>query len=92
MNFCLKIMNIFDFLHMKKDDNLIEINEEREEKPSNFKKFGTVIIVGFVILGMSAFGLLDFLGGGSDYVVKVEDKKVTPQAFSKFLVLLFTMK
>ena len=85
MIFCLMIVNIFVFLDMKKDDSLIEINEEREEKPSNFKKFGTVLIVGFVILGMSAFGLLDFLGGGSDYVVKVGDKKVTPQAFSKFL-------
>ena len=70
---------------MKNEENP-ELKEVEEPK-SKFKKYTSIIIVSAVVLALTGFGILDFLGGGSDYIIKVEDKKITPNAFEKALMM-----
>lgn len=56
-----------------------------DQKKSRFKKIVTVSIVFLVVFGLGFFGLADFLGVRTDYVIKIADKKVTPHYFASFL-------
>lgn len=69
---------------MKPEEELLE---EVVEPESKFKKYTSIGIVLAVILGLAGFGLFDFVSGGSDYIIKVEDKKITPNAFNKALMM-----
>lgn len=61
--------------------------QEVEEPKSKFKKYTSIIIVAVVVLGLTGFGILDFVSGGSDYIIKVDNKKITPNAFNKSLMM-----
>lgn len=70
---------------MKPEEKDFHTVEEMTEKKSMFSKIAGLTIVGAIVIAMVGFGLLDFTTFGSDFVIKVEGKKVTPEKFSKYL-------
>lgn len=59
--------------------------DQHDQSSSKFKKIASLCVVVFLVFGLAAFGLSDFLGIRTDFVIRVEDKKITPTAFSKFV-------
>jgi parvulin-like peptidyl-prolyl isomerase len=66
---------------MKDEKELEEISLEK----TKFKKYFAMVIAIVITFAMVGFGLIDFARYTSDYVIKVEDKKVTPERFARYL-------
>ncbi len=66
---------------MKDEKELEEISLEK----TKFKKYSAMVIAIVITFAMVGFGLIDFARYTSDYVIKVEDKKVTPERFARYL-------
>jgi hypothetical protein len=66
---------------MKEEKDLFEVHEQK----SKLKRYLGLFVAFVIVIAMVGFGLIDFIKYTGDYVIKVEDKKVTINRFSRYL-------